>query len=86
MYTVVWKTAALDHLADLYVAADPADRDRMAVGVEQLNAQLAADPLAVGESRAGGFRIAFPSLLAVTFAVQEANRVVRVTGVSRYGR
>ena len=27
MYTVVWKTAALDHLADLYVAADPADRE-----------------------------------------------------------
>jgi hypothetical protein len=86
MFTVIWKTATLDRLADLYVAAGVPDRDRMAAGVDALNARLAADPLDVGESRSGVLRLAFPPLLAVSFLVDEANRVVRVTGVSRYGR
>jgi hypothetical protein len=84
MFAVVWKTAALDHLADLYVAAE--EKDRMADGVEALNARLADDPLAEGEARSSGFRLTFPPLLAVLFHVDEVNRVVRVTAVSRYGR
>lgn len=41
---VEWTGAALDRLADLYVAADPADRDELERGVERINAELAADP------------------------------------------
>ena len=86
MYAVVWKDAALDELADVYVAADPADRARMAAGVEALNTRLAADPLDEGESRGGTRRIAFPDLLAVSFTIDPVDRVVRVTAVARYGR
>ena len=38
MYTVIWKTLLLDRLAVIYVAADPAERERMAAGVEAFNA------------------------------------------------
>lgn len=30
MYTVFWRRSLLDHLADLYVAADVPERERMA--------------------------------------------------------
>ncbi len=86
MYTVIWKSLLLDRLADIYVTADASERERMAAGVEEFNAQLAADPLDVGESRVGGYRVAFPPLLKVSFHVNEANSRVRVTDVIRYGR
>ncbi len=84
-YAVVWKTSLLDRLAEFYVVADPADRDRMGVGVEQFNEQLAADPLGVGESRMGGYRMAFPPLLHVYFRVDSVERVVWITRLNRYG-
>lgn len=86
MYDVIWRTVMLDRLADLYVAAGVSDRERMARGVEGLNYRLAREPLDVGESRDGIFRIAFPPLLVVLFEVDEAKRVVRVVSVRRYGK
>ena len=86
MYKVIWKSIILDKLAAIYVAADPAERDRMGAGVESFNARLAVDPLEVGESRSGGYRVAFPSLLEVYFHVNVAMRRVQVTDVTRYGR
>jgi len=77
-YTVIWKTFQLDRLAEIYVSAGPIDRDRMAAGIEGFNAQLAADPLAVGESRDRGYRVAFPSLLCVYFNVDQVRRLARV--------
>ena len=85
MYTVIWKAAILDRLAELYVDADRETRERMASGVAALNVRLANDPRNEGESRGGTTRIAFPALLTVTFYIDEAQRVVRVTAVSRYG-
>lgn len=86
MYEYRWLEAALDKLADIYLMLDQAERDRMAAGVEAFNAQLAADPLDVGESRVGGYRVAFPPLLKVSFHVDPASGRVRVTDVIRYGR
>ena len=85
MYSVIWKTAALDHLADLYVAVSTEDRSRLSGGVESFNRQLEQDPSSIGESRTGGLRIAFLPLLVVTFQVNETTRVVRVLAVTRYG-
>jgi hypothetical protein len=86
MFAVIWLNSALDQLADVYVAAAPAERQRIAAGVEALNARLAADPLSVGESRVGGNRITSPPLLAVGFHVSVADRVVRIRLVRRYGQ
>lgn len=85
MYEYRWLDAVLDKLAELYVTADLSERDRMAAGVAAFNARLAADPLDIGESRRGGYRVGFPPLLRVYFHVDQANRRVRVTDVIRYG-
>jgi plasmid stabilization system protein ParE len=81
MFDLTWENTALDQLADAYVAADPEERERTAAGVESLNTRLRDDPLAVGESRTGAFRMVFVSRLAILFHVSEANRTVRVVRV-----
>lgn len=86
MFAVLWRTSALDSLADVYVGADAAERERIAAGVTELNRSLAINPLDVGESRAGHDRVAFPPLLNVLFRVEESTATVRVVGVKRYGR
>lgn len=86
MYSVTWQLPILDRPADLYVAADPAHRDRIAAGVEAFNRRLAVDPLGAGESRDGDWRIGFPDLLVVRFRVDLMADTVRVAGVNRYGR
>jgi hypothetical protein len=52
-----WTEYAVDRLADIYTAADPADRDGIATGGERITAQLAADPWTIGESRSRGQRV-----------------------------
>jgi ParE toxin of type II toxin-antitoxin system, parDE len=78
MFALIWLSTALDQLADAYVAANSEDRARMAAGIEALNARLRADPLSVGESRVGGFRVDFVPRLAILFHVSETDRIVRV--------
>ena len=86
MYDVIWREGLLDRLADLYVAASVHDRERMARGVQGLNRRLKDEPMDVGESRPDGFRVVFLPLLFVTFHVDDAQMVVRVSGVRRYGK
>lgn len=86
MFQSHWIESALDKLADVYVAANLSERDRMTASVELLNAQLATNPLELGESRVGGYRVVFLPLLVVYYHVDEANRQVRVTDVIRYGQ
>jgi hypothetical protein len=85
VFALIWLDAVLDELADLYVAADLADRTRMATAVEALNARLRADPLVEGKSREGNLRITFVPLLAVTFHVSQSDRVVHVIGIQKFG-
>ena len=68
MFEYRWLESTLNKLADIYVATDRDERERMAAGVEAFNAQLAVDPMDVGESRVGGYRVAFPPLLTRVLA------------------
>ena len=86
MYAVIWLDSVLDKLAEIYVNADTAERNRMAVGIDTLNRLLSDRPLEMGESRGGTVRIAFSDLLAVRFRVDSDARIVRVVGVGRIGR
>lgn len=80
MFAVIWYDPALDAMADAYVTADLPTRDRIERAVTRLNAELASDPEALGESRSGqGQRIAYESPCAIRFTVERADRVVRVT-------
>ena len=54
--TVEWEARTLDRLASIYVAATPAVRDAIVRCVERINARLAVDPGASGESRGLGRR------------------------------
>lgn len=63
MFEYLWLETTLDKLADIYITLDVPQRERLATGIEWFNERLAEDPLDVGESRVGGFRVAFPPLL-----------------------
>lgn len=85
-YSVVWAIPILDRLSDLYVAADPAERERMASGVEALNRRLAMNPTEEGESREGDQRVTFTPFLVVRFRVNLMTDTVRVIAVARSRR
>jgi hypothetical protein len=86
-FSVVWRQSVLDALADLYVILSLEEQDRMAAGVKTFNARVAREPFDVGEGREDDHdRIAFMPLLIIGFQVDPAARVVRVTGVTRFGR
>lgn len=71
MFAVVWRTKALDRLADAYVVADPTDRDAIEQATTRLNAALADDPNQVGESRSGRLRVAHDAPCAIKFLIHE---------------
>jgi len=48
MCTVFWLDSVLDKLAEIYVNADTAERNRMAVGIDTLNRLLSDRPLEMG--------------------------------------
>ena len=54
MFDPQWWESALDASADIYLAATPDRRDRVAAAVEALNRRLRSDPFDAGESRHGG--------------------------------
>jgi hypothetical protein len=85
LFNVTWFEATLDRLADFYVAVTPEQRQRMAAGIDALNASLRLNPMEVGESRADDFRVAFAPLIIVGFHVDLENRTVDVTSIRRFG-
>jgi plasmid stabilization system protein ParE len=81
MFTVAWRIAALEDLADLYVALSPADRQHLERDVHRLNLRLSQDPLNVGESREPPVRVTLLEGLVVYFSVDLPNGRVRVTRI-----
>lgn len=75
MWALSWKEAALDRMADIYIGLDLDAQDR-----------LRSDPLDVGESRAGGYRLTFLPGLQVLFRVDLTARAVEVVDAGPSGR
>jgi len=86
VYQLIWRDSALDALADIYVAADPANRAIISAEVEELNAQLRLNPTTVGESRSGSDRMTFIHRVAIGFRASTSLRTVWVTKVKPFGR
>ncbi len=84
MFTVIWRHMALESLADLVVQANLEMQDTIERQVVALNRRLADDPLDTGESRTGGFRIAFADPIGILFHVDESNQVVIVVSCWAY--
>jgi hypothetical protein len=78
MFAVVWRTRALDELADIVVQSDLPTQDVIARQVTALNNRLAVDPLDVGESRGGNRRIGIADPICILFEVSAADGIVRV--------
>jgi plasmid stabilization system protein ParE len=81
MYRIEWLPDAEAELTEIWLAG----RDRQAVteAAEQLDQQLSADPLSVGESRSSGRRIVFVRPLGATFRVLTDQKTVIVSRVWR---
>jgi hypothetical protein len=81
-YTVVWKPAAEQQLAQLWISAP--DRAEVTAAANAIDAVLSQDPLAQGEARSDGERIFFVEPLAVLFRVADPDRLVTVLAVWRW--
>lgn len=80
-YTVLWTTRAESQLAAMWSAAT--DRPSITTAANSLDADLAADPHSLGESRADSYRIEVRGVLAVIYAVSDPDRTVTVVRVWR---
>ena len=83
---VGWVESALDRLADLFVTAWTAERDEIEATVLRINAALAADPWALGESRSGNRRVWFTYPLMVVYRIAPTEGRVVVSRVARLRR
>jgi len=80
MNDVEWIDAALDQLADIYVATAAGDREGIVSAVEEIDRVLGQNGQIEGESRGGYHRIYFHDLLVVFFAIVP-HAPIQVTGV-----
>ena len=83
-YTVLWKPAAQQELAQLWINA--ADRNALAAAADLIDALLKTDPQSQGESRHRDMRILICLPLVVNFKVSEPDRTVLVSDVWLWGR
>jgi plasmid stabilization system protein ParE len=81
-FNVQWSPSAEQELAALWNQA--ADRNEITAAANAIDADLARDPLALGESRGGRTRIVFHAPLAVLFDVNGANHEVTVWDLWRW--
>ena len=80
-YTVVWKAAAEEELAQMWL--DAADRSAVTVAANGIDRLLAAKPEEQGESRSGATQGMFIHPVGAFFDVSEEDRVVSVLRVWR---
>jgi hypothetical protein len=78
-----WADGARDELADIWVLATPADRERIEPVVLRFERDIADDPFHVGESRGGDLRIAVRMPLVFWFRVSDKRVRVRIVSVTR---
>ena len=76
-YTVVWSRAALQRLAELWVD-NPAVRQDITKASDEIEAELAKRPLAIGESISPLARLVVRPPIAVLYRVVDDDRQVRV--------
>lgn len=80
-YTVVWTPDAERELAAVWLAA--ADREGVTAAVHQLEQDICASPLSVGESRRSSIeRVAYLTPVGLTFLVVVDDSRVFVTAVT----
>jgi hypothetical protein len=84
MFRVEWTDAAYDDLASAWTSGDSGRRRAINRAVQTLEARLQADPLAVGESRDGDYRVVHERPIGMDVLVDLATRAVTVVRVWDY--
>jgi hypothetical protein len=82
-YTVTWKPAAQNDLANEWMIA--ADRAAVTEAADRIEAILRHDPYTFSESRSSLTRVMFVSPLAVAFEISEPDLLITVKAVWRIG-
>jgi hypothetical protein len=81
-YAIIWPDAALEQLADAYLAAQADSRgDEFNQAVDAMEAILVRDPANQGESRSGPYRVVFDLPASLHFRVDETEHSVIILGV-----
>jgi hypothetical protein len=83
-FRVDWNRRALNQLAAIWT--NVTDRAAVTAAADQMDAELAADPLNAGESRPGRYRVLIEWPLSVLYWVDSAKRTARVVSVVTSGR
>lgn len=86
MYCVFKHQDAMVEVLAAWEHGDAELRVRIPAAMLDLEKQLQVNPLGIGESRGEGLRILFQYPLAVTFQVEEENRMVRILRAWTYRR
>lgn len=81
-YAIIWPDSALDQLADAYLAAQADGRgSEFNQAVDAMEAALARDPAAQGESRSGPYRVVFDLPASLHYRMDEGEQAVIILGV-----
>jgi plasmid stabilization system protein ParE len=80
MFIIVWSDDAFEDMS-LIVAAYPIRKREFALALRQIELQLGADPLAVGESREEDMRVTFAGELTVFYRVDAKEETVEIGAV-----
>lgn len=86
MSSLEWEEAARDELADIWVAATPAERADIEQVVIAAERDLKNDPLDVGESRYDNVRVLIRDPLTFWYDVSPSGDHVRIVHVHRHKR
>jgi hypothetical protein len=79
-FTITWGPDALQNLAELY-RQNPAIRSEIAEKTNELEAELARTPLAIGVPEVEDIRRVVRPPIALLYKVREADRIVKVLWV-----
>ena len=81
MFRIEWHPPALDELSEIWMRSDSLARQKITLATNQLDSQLAGNPLQAGESRAGHERVVFLRPLGALIEVDVQRSVVFVMHV-----
>jgi hypothetical protein len=79
-FTVFWNTPTEERLVELWLSSD--NRSAIAAAVHRIDTLLAFDPIRLGEDFHEGLYCLEATPLRALYEVIEADRLVRVVGVS----
>lgn len=81
-WTVVYTPSAQDELATIWL--DSTDRDAVSATAREIELQLSANPMGVGESRGDKRRLVIKPPLAIDYQTDPEDMLVRVVRILKW--